>query len=720
MGTYPPRECGIATFNQDLFNSSQKYLGDIVACRVAAMNFSTLDTYIYPNEVEWTIDQDNIEEYKNLAFKFNSDPLVTGVIIQHEYGIYGGVDGENILSFVENCKKPIVVTLHTVLPTPTETMKDVTSRIITQAKTIIVLTENSKKILEDLYPHATGKVHVIPHGVHATEFEETTNAKKKLNLKEKTILSTFGLLSRGKGIEYVIRSLPKVIKEHPDVLYLILGETHPVVRRNEGESYRKELASLVTELNLKNHVKFYDQYLTLTDLIEFLKATDVYISTSINPNQAVSGTLSYALGTGRAVISTEFAQAKEIVTKDSGRLVPFMNEGAYSGALLELLANKEELKQMHKAAYKQTRPMLWSSVANQYSKLLTQNILPNINLTHLKEMTDNFGLFQFAEFAKPNKEFGYTLDDNARALVVCSWLDSKTYPEVRSLAKIYLNFIAKCQLDDGSFVNYLEHPNHTPTDQNKKEDLTDATARTMWALSEVLISKHSTSAEKDVAKNIFMKALPNIKFTEHPRASAFMIKALANILEPLPETRKLAQEQITAHADFLLGKLEKNSNSKWQWFESALTYNNAVLSEALLIAGGALNNSKYKTKGIATLDFLIDKTFSQNHYIPIGHSHWYKDSEKRSHFDQQPEDPASMILALSTAHDVTDNEKYKKLMSVCFSWFLGNNILEKALYNSENGGCFDGLHPDRVNQNQGAESLVSYLLARITITKIKK
>lgn len=719
MGTYPPRECGIATFNQDLLNSSQKFLGDSILCHVLAMNLSAFDTYKYPNVVKYQLNQEDCNEHKLLAHAFNENPTINGIIIQHEYGIYGGHDGENILCFIEACNKPIVVTLHTVLPNPSEHMKDVTSKIIAASQAVVVLTESSKVILEQVYPHSIDKVHVIPHGVHQTEFTTTIEAKKKLHLENTTVLTTFGLLSRGKGIEYVIESLPEIVKTYPTVRYHILGETHPVVRREEGENYRKELASLVRKLCLEKHVIFYDHYLSLKDLIEFLKATDIYISTSINPNQAVSGTLSYALGTGRTVISTDFTQAREILSKETGRLVPIKSAESYTKALLELLGSPNQLTEMHKKAYDMTRPMLWTNVANQYSKILKQNIMPPIKLTHLKNMTDSFGLFQFATIDSPSKESGYTLDDNARAMIVASWTQSYTKIKMDGYIRTYLKCIEACQQNDGSFINYIDHFHKQATTQNATEDLEDATARALWGLSEVMINKEVENELRLIAKRIFYKSLSAREKLSHNRARATIIKAFSNIIKNYPENESDLSSYIRTNADALIHEYDRNSFKSWKWFEPQLGYNNGILPESLILAGTSINNSSYTKKGLDALSFLISKTFSNNQYMPIGQSHWYKNNEKRSHFDQQPEDPASMILALVTAFEITHDEYFKQLAKVCFSWFLGNNSLQESLYNYENGGCFDGLHPDRVNQNQGAESLVSYLLARLSIEKLK-
>ncbi len=598
-------------------------------------------------------------------------------------------------------------------------MRAITEKIITYASAIVVLTDSSQQLLHSLYPQSRHKTHVIPHGIHPTAFTTTDAAKAKLKLKRHVVLSTFGLLSRGKGIEYVLQALPKVIAQHPEVLYLIIGETHPVVRRNEGESYRKELARLVTKLHLKKHVVFYDQYLSLTDLLGFLKATDIYISTSINPNQAVSGTLSYALGTGRAVISTGFAQAKEIVTADTGRLVPIKDAAAFSSALLELLSDPQHLKEMHFNAYTATRPMLWSNVANQYSILLKQHIVPPLNVQHLLTMTDNFGLFQFAKNDQPNFDFGYTLDDNARALIVCCWLSElKLDQKTKAHVEIYLAFIARCLQSDGTFVNYFDHTHKHPTPQNETEDLQDAAARAIWALSEVMCSPNISKKVKATAEKLFVAAIVQTPHFYHQRALALCIKAFSLVQSQYPQYRQQLLTEIRQKSDILVDTLKTNSKKSWHWFAEYLGYNNAIIPESLLIAGAVTHTQRYSQAGLASLTFLMSKTFSASQYLPIGHAHWYENKHERSLFDQQPEDPASMILALVTAYQITHDEAYRTAMTTCFSWFLGNNSIQLPLYNLETGGCYDGLHPDRVNLNQGAESLVSYLVSRLALMKV--
>lgn len=718
LSSYPPRECGIATFTQDLLRSSQKFLESHVDCKVAALNVSPLETYKYPPEVEWKIDQNNDMDYRNLANIFTNDTNITGIIVQHEYGIFGGIEGEKLLSFMKDCKKPILVTLHTVLPNPSPEMRTVTAAIIQYASTIVVLTNSSKKIIESLYSESIGKTFMIPHGIHPVTFSSSQKYKEILQLDKHIIVSTFGLLSRGKGIEYVLLALPDVIKKYPSLLYLILGETHPVIRRREGEEYRSALATLITKLKIENNVKFYDQYFSLTDLFQFLKATDIYIATSTDENQAVSGTFSYALGTGRAVISTEFAQSKEIVTPETGRLIPIKDPPALTTALLDLLSDEKRLMRMHRNAYKETRSMVWDTIAEKYLALLGRMVIPSLKIDHLVAMTDNFGLFQFALHTVPNKEFGYTLDDNARALIVCSWLtrrrDSK---ELDELVKLYLTFIKKCQLKDGSFVNYIGFNDKRPTLQNNKEDLEESQTRAVWALSEVIANVELSDDIRIQAKSMFLLHVKQRKVVTHLRAKAFTIKSFALVLDFLPEIHDFLLSRITEDANSLLGALSENSVKSWRWFESYLNYNNALLSESLLIAGTVTQNDTYITNGLLSLKFLISKTFSKT-YMPIGHAQWYKNKQKRSNYDQQPEDPASMILALVRAFNLTGEKQYKQLANTCFSWFLGNNSLKTPLYDYKNGGCYDGLHPDRVNLNQGAESLVSYLMASVIIMNI--
>ncbi|HWA51839.1 MAG TPA: glycosyltransferase [Patescibacteria group bacterium] len=716
LSTYPPRKCGIATFTQDLVHSIEKLTGPTVECKIAALNLSESDAYEYPKEVYWQLIQTQKEDFSEFAETINNDDSVSAVVIQHEYGIYGGEFGDNLLAFTSKCKKPISITFHTVIPDPPYKMQNVTSELIDHATRIVVLTETSRQIIESIYQNAIGKVVIIPHGIHPVSFSAPGHFKNKLMYTNKTLLTTFGLLSRSKGIEYVIKAMPKVVKQFPDVVYLILGETHPVVRLQEGESYRNELYELVDKLHLKKHVKFYDKYFSVDDLLTFLKATDIYISTSLAPNQAVSGTFSYALGTGRAVVSTDFAQAKEYLHKDLGEIVPMKNPQAYADAIIKLLSQKKKLYTIHRRAYNATRNMVWSNVALEYLKNLDVSIIPEINLKHLIDMTDDFGMFQFAKGKEADSEFGYTLDDNARAAVACSLLIKKGQKRIvtKELAK-YIKFIEHC-IEGDKLLNYIDYPEHMATEQNNLEDLQDTYARTLWALSEVITNEKIPANIRRDANKIWKKISLKAIDVTHLRSRAFTIKALCNIVNG--NKNHPFTEIIKKHAEHMVNAFYDKTSEHWHWFEHELTYSNAIIPESLLLAGCLLDNREFLEVGEKALGFLIKHTFINDLYFPIGQNGWFKKRKARAHFDQQPEDPASMVLALTTAWRCLKDPKYSHLAFQCFSWFLGNNMLGYSMYDYTDGSSFDAITPSGVNHNQGAESLLSYLLARLKIEEI--
>jgi len=721
LSTYPPREDGIATFAQDLLVSLKKITSGSIRFAVAAINPSSAEKHSYPPEVRWQLNPDSISDYRQLARTLNKDPTITSIIIQHEYGIFGGTWGDNLLAFMKDCQKPMLVTMHTVMATLLDdNMRRIQDDIVNLASAIIVLTERSKKILLEFYPDSQSKINVIPHGIHPFAFITPSEGKKDLKLSKYIVLSTFGFLSRGKGIEYVIQSLPPVVKKYPNLQYLILGETHPNVRRQEGESYRLELIDLVKKLKLIKNVKFYDQYLELDEILAFLKATDVYISTSTNPNQAVSGTLSYALGSGRAVVSTKFSQSQDFVTPDVGILVPPNNVNAYSEALLQILSDENKLLKMDFQAYIKTRNMAWPNVGLNYLKILDtisppkavkSSLLSPINLSHLKKITDKFGLIQFTQIDKPNKRFGYTVDDNARALVLMNMLALHQYPNrslVDRLSGIYLNLVQFCQADNINFVNYVSSKKKF-TILNQKEDSESWYARALWGLSFTFYSQVLPQPLISQTLSLWNKSLPSSKKILSPHAQIIMIRSLFYGSRP---------DLIKPYAESLVKQYKKSSDSNWNWFETCLTYDSGSFVEAMFLAYQATSKKEYLNIAIKSLDFLIGVCFWEEVYVPIGQKNWYFKNKDRSIFDQQPEDTLAMIMALSKAYQVTSLPRYRDLAIKAYSWFLGNNILGVPLYNSKNGGCFDGLNPQGVNQNQGAESQLSYLLSRLIISDL--
>ena len=722
LSTFPPRQCGIATFTADLTNAIDQMFGPSVKPKIVAMNLTEVSHFPYPDKVILQISQPREEDYVNAANKLNQLKEVKLVNIQHEFGIFGGEYGSHLLLFLKKLQKPVVTTFHTVLPAPNERMLNIVQGIMKHSKGIIVMTHSSKEILKKDYGLDPDRIQVIPHGIHNVLYRTSEHAKSVLGFSGKLILSTFGLLNPGKGIEYVIEALPKVVAKFPNVRFLIAGVTHPVVLEQAGESYRNFLIKKVYELNLANHISFYNTYLDLNDLFRFLEATDVYLSPSLNPNQTVSGTLSYALGSGRPVISTAFAQAKQDITSEVGILIDFKNPQAFTDAIIKLINNKELCLQMGKNAYFRTRHMTWENVALSYMKYfsqfapeltLGQKKLPPIKLTHLAKLTDNFGIIQFAKLTEPDLASGYTLDDNARALIAVALHYKKfgTHSALK-LASIHLNFLYRVAKPDGYFDNYVNSNRAIDKQRNIQENSEDPSARTLYALALVSTIKQVPKRFREQAHSLFEQSVQkNIAFSS-PRAIAFYIKALNCLLSKWKEPKVLTA--LRYYCEQLITLYEKSHSPNWEWFEPYLTYSNAILPEALLLGYKITSEKRYLKVSEKTFNFLIEHTFKDDMYIPIGQSGWFPKGETRQYFDQQPEDVTATIEALNTMFKVTNRKHYKELANIAFNWFLGDNVLGQVVYDRTTGGCYDGVGEKFINLNQGAESTISYLLARLS------
>jgi len=545
----------------------------------------------------------------------------------------------------------------------------------------------------------------------------------------KLILSTFGLLNPSKGIEYVIEALPPVVEKFPNARFLVAGVTHPIVLEQEGENYRNFLIKKVYELGLNDYVLFYNTYFDINKLLRFLEATDVYLSPSLNPKQTVSGTLSYALGSGRPVISTAFAQAKEDITDEVGILIDFKNPQAFTKAIIKLLSNDQLRLQIGKNAYFRTRQMVWENVALSYLKYFSQFVpkltleqrkLPPIKLTHLAKLTDNFGIIQFAKLTEPDFSSGYTLDDNARALIAAAlhYKKFRTHSALK-LASIYLNFLYRVTKPDGYFNNYVNSNRAIDEQKNRQENSEDPSARGLYALALVSTTKQIPKRLRHQAHSFLEQSFrKNVAFSS-PRAIAFYIKALNCLLSKWKEPKTLAV--LRYHCEQLVALYEKSHSPDWEWFEPYLTYSNAILPEALLLGYKITGERRYLEVSEKTFNFLIKHTFPASPrgekdcmYIPIGQSGWFPKEGIRQYFDQQPEDAAATIEVLNTMFQVTNRKHYKKLANIAFNWFLGNNVLGQVVYDRTTGGCYDGVGKKFINLNQGAESTISYLLARLS------
>ncbi len=718
IGTYPPRQCGIATFTHDLLKNIQ-LLEPSTSFGVFAMNQTSSDNQSYPPEVVGKIIQDDRSTYTATAERINQFGRGTLVIIQHEYGIY---QNDYLFAFMQALKCPIITTFHTVIADPVPTIRQVTQKLIKESDCVVTLTDTSRLLLSSLYPEVRPKEARILHGIHPLIFTLSDAAKPALELADRQILLTFGLLSRNKGIEHVIRALPAIVARFPQVLYLIVGGTHPNVLKLEGEAYRQTLTRLVEDLALDHHVRFINRYIPTSELLAYLQATDIYIAPSLDPEQTVSGTLSYALGTGRAVVATEFAQAKEIIDESLGLTVPIGQPIFITQAIIELLNQPQKLQSMHQAAYQATRSMLWSNSADDYLGLATKIIdtrddlprrWPDPILDHLETLTDGFGLIQFAKQANPDHQSGYTLDDNCRALQALDWL-VRIKPDLidraNALATIYLRVVRQC-LNQKKPANYLAAATYRPTPQNRKESLEDSFARAAYAL------QTTTASPLVVAKTAqqLLKLVPERQKTAHLRPIAFRLLAACAAFEQGEAT---AHARLTRLANQLVAAYHKNGDGDWPWFEPHLTYANALFSASLLEAARLTGDPSYQKIGLQTLEFLCQICFMGPVYVPIGQAGWYVKGGQRTLFDQQPEDVSAMLLALVSAYQLTDDEVFAQRGSKAFSWFMGNNLLGMRMYDDATGGCHDGLTPRGPNANEGAESTVSYLMARLLMEKL--
>jgi glycosyltransferase involved in cell wall biosynthesis len=711
VGTYLPFKEGISTYTNNLLEAQKKIYPNF-DFRVVALDLVGYKKEDYPDEVRWIITKDNLDDYKNTATQIESNPGISCIYLQHEYGIYGGEYGEYILEFLANVGKPVYTTLHTTLPEPSPKMQEVTQKIIDYSRKIVVMTRQAKDTVVSVYNVSPSKVHIIRHGIHPSVFVTPEEYKAATGIRDRFILGTFGFLGTGKGIEYVIRALPKVIEKFPNTEYWLMGKTHPLVLKNQGESYRERLLAEAKELGLTKHIKFYNKYLSTSQILKFLKMVDIYIVTALEPTQAVSGTFSYALGSGRPLVSTGFFQAKEFMKQDFGELVDFKNPDAYADALIKLLSDFGRRKRIQKRAYHKTRGMIWPNVANFYLELNNEvNGFPDLKLDHLIRMTDDFGFIQFAKETTPNLSYGYTLDDNARSLIFTSkYYEKHPTKKILNLIETYLDFIEFCQRSNGEFNNYVDKE-HRVTHDKPWENLEDSNARALWSLGTVISARWLPIGIRKKAKLLWDKwQNGNFEF-HHPRAIAFYIKGLWYRNDPI----KISQE-----ADRLLKYYDENASGSWKWFLQELTYANGILPEALFLAYDDTKDRKYLRVAIITTKFLIDHTFNSGLYLPIGQAGWFKRNGERSYFDQQPEDPYSMISLLLTAFKITKKKNYYVLARRVMLWFYGNNILGVSVYDPKSGGTHDGITPNGVNADEGAESTVSYLLALHDIKSCEK
>lgn len=718
--SYPPRECGIATYSNDLMNAINSKFNKSFVLKVCALETNN-ETFEYTHEVNYVINTTVKEEYFELAQKINQNKAIELVVIEHEFGFFVAQQ-QAFLSFLSLIKKPILITFHTVLPLPSLDLKTHVQQILEHCHQVIVMTNHSAKILENEYQISSFKISVIPHGTHLVPHLDKQILKAKYDLQGRKVFSTFGLISEGKNIETTLNAMPQVIIKNPDALFLVIGKTHPIVKKEQGEVYRNSLAQKVIDLGLQNHVLFINEYLPLPTLLDYLQLTDVYLFTSKDRNQAVSGTFSYAVSCGCPIISTPIPHACEVLNNKAGIIIDFENSIQVSQALILLLNNNELRGEMSLNGLHSIVSTAWENTAIAHALLFDEIIgnstvlkysLPPINLNHISKLTTYFGMIQFSKINEPDLSTGYTIDDNARALIaICMHFKNSNSEADLDKILIYFNFIKYCFQTDGTFLNYVDIQGDF-TAQNNETNLSDSNGRAIWALGYLISQNNLPVSLINEAIQLFNEAIEQAKNIHSTRSMAFIIKGLY-YFEKFEKSNK-NPKIVELLADRLVQMYRHESSAEWHWFESYLTYGNSILPEALLMAYTITNKQIYKEIAIESFDFLLLNTFNGNGIKVISNRTWLQKGSLAAEFGEQPIDITYTIIALQLFYEITLNAAYLAKIEIAFNWFLGQNHLHQVVYNPCTGGCFDGLEEHSVNLNQGAESTVSYLMARLVI-----
>lgn len=734
VGNYLPRECGIATFTTDLCSALAVEYG---SARLFAIPVNDPESsYEYPEQVRLEITQDDLASYERAAdfLNFNGNDLVC---LQHEYGIYGGVAGRHILTMLRRLKMPIVTTLHTVLREPDAHQRAVLEEIAQLSDRLVVMSDLGSQLLGEVYAIPSGKIDVIPHGVPDLPFMDPNYFKDKFGTEGKSVLLTFGLLSPNKGIENVILALPAVLARHPNVTYIVSGVTHPHIRKRDGERYREELQTLAARLGVSDHLIFNNRFISNEELVEHVGAADIYITPYQQEAQVVSGTLAIAFGAGKAIISTPYWHAKELLAEKRGVIVPFGRSDAIAEAILALLENDAERHAMRKRAYLHSRGTTWPKTAHAYmssfqrarferslqprpKQLLDESMdlmdgtgcLPILNVGHLLALTDDTGILQHAIFSVANTSEGYTTDDNARALMVSSRLDEDIAyggdEKHVNLSSRYLSFLwLAFHTESGRFRNFLGYDRRWLEDVGSE----DSHGRALWALGSVL-GRSQDAGLRGAAGRLFEASVPAALTFSSPRAWAFSVLGLQAYLDWFPGDRVI-QGIRNALANRLLDIYDRCRSDQWHWFEESLSYSNARLPQALILTGWRSNNKRMVEAGIESLEWLVaaQQGGDSEIFVPIGSNGFFAQGAKKARFDQQPVEACATVSACQEVYRLTRDSRWQTEARRAFRWFLGKNDLLAPLYDPITGGCRDGLHPDRVNENQGAESTISFLMA---------
>lgn len=731
IGSYLPRRCGIATFTSDLAGA----LGaETVGSKILVVAVNDIPGgYHYPLEVHFEVGQNQLADYR-LAAEFLNMNRVDVVCVQHEYGIFGGQDGDHIVKLLRALRMPVVTTLHTILREPSPFQGRVLCELAAASDRLVAMSQTGATFLREVYGIPEGKIEIIPHGVPDMPFVDPNFYKDQFGMEGKKVLLTFGLISLNKGIENVIRALPDVVSKHPEVVYVVLGATHPHVKKAQGESYRLRLQQLATDLGVDAHVMFHNRFVELTQLCEFLGAADLYITPYLNEAQIVSGTLSYAMSTGKAVISTPYWYAREMLAEGRGRIVPFNDPEALAKEINNLLEDEIERHAIRKRAYTFTRSYVWKEVARRYLDLFDRvrrerqreprivfqaptvrtaaMLLPEIRLDHVEQLTDDVGILQHAFYSVPNRAHGYCTDDNARALMVAV-LAQEHVAECQRLAALSIRYLGFLQHafnpERGTFRNFLEYGRRWLEEEGSQ----DSQGRALWALGVAVVASRDEKL-RAVTTLLFQQALPAAEQLTSPRAVAFALLGADHYLRRFSGDSSVKRLR-TVLAERLMGYFVRGASPEWPWPEDILTYSNASLPHALLAAGHGMGREDMAEMGLCALQWLADLQTVDGHFVPIGNDGWYRRGGKRARFDQQPIEADTMIGASLRAFRVTGDRRWLDRAVRCFQWFLGQNDLGIPLYDYTTGECSDGLQPTGLNLNEGAESALAWLHSLVQI-----
>ncbi len=728
LGDYLPRKCGIATFTTDLRCAIAAEI-PTTQCLVVPVN-DLAGGYDYPPEVRFEIAEQDLPSYLRAADFLNITD-VDVVCVQHEFGIFGGPAGSHLLAMLRDLRMPVVTTLHTILREPNPDQRRVMRDLTRLSTRLVVMTERGRDLLCEVNQAPAAKIDLIPHGIPDMPFADPNYFKDEFGVAGKQVLLTFGLLSPNKGIEYALRALPDIIREFPNIVYIILGQTHPNLLRDEGEAYRLGLERLAKDLGVQKHVVFFNRFVELEELMRFIGAADIYLTPYLTEAQITSGTLAYAFGAGNAVVSTPYWHAAELLTAERGKLVPFRDAPAITTAVVELLRDDALRHSMRKNAYKLGRDMVWSRVARLYAQSFEQarqdhsfvgrrsspiktldeqpDLLPELKLNHFFRMTDCTGIFQHASFTVPNFYEGYCTDDNARALVLALRLQKLGHhsPQLSANAATYAAFLNYAfNREHGRFRNFMSFDRRWIEEVGSE----DCQGHALWALG-LCVSQAGHGSFQMLAAQLFEQALPVAADFHSPRAWAFTLIGIDEYLRRLSGDRRASQirESLTAK---LMQRYADAATDEWHWFEDVVSYANAKLSHAMILNGRCLKNGAMLELGLKSLRWLVKiQTSNAGAFRPIGSNGFFPRGKERAIFDQQPIEAQATISACIEAYHATSDLFWVAEARRAFEWFLGRNDLGLALYDSTTGGCRDGLHMDRLSQNQGAESTLAFLLS---------